>query len=68
MHHCNEIKNILRYLHDKIYLESFFRRNQDYGLIGYADAGYLPTPHNGRSQIRFVFLHRETAISWKCAK
>jgi hypothetical protein len=37
-------------------------------LNGYADAGYLSDPQNGKSQIGFVFLHGETTISWKSCK
>jgi hypothetical protein len=40
MRHCNEIKNILRYLNATIDLGLFFRRNQESDLIGYADASY----------------------------
>jgi hypothetical protein len=44
MRHWNDIKNILRYLNGTIDLGLFFRINQDFGLIGYADAGYLFDP------------------------
>jgi hypothetical protein len=37
-------------------------------FIGYADAEYLSDPHNGKSQIGFVFLHRGTVISLKSYK
>ena len=37
-------------------------------MIGYTDAGYLSDPHNGKSQIGFVFLHGGTAILWKSSK
>jgi hypothetical protein len=37
-------------------------------LIGYADAGYLSDPHNGKSHTSFMFLHRGTTISWKSCK
>jgi hypothetical protein len=66
--HWNNIKNILRYLHDMTDLGLFFRRNQDSGLIGYADVGYLSDPQNARSQTRFMFLHGGATISWKFAK
>jgi hypothetical protein len=46
MRHWNDIKNILRYLIGTSYLRLFFRRNQDSGLIGYADAAYLCDPQN----------------------
>jgi hypothetical protein len=68
MCHWNDIKNILRYLNGTIDLGLFFRRNQESDLIGYADAGYLSNPQNGRSQTKFVFLHGWTAISWKSVK
>jgi hypothetical protein len=62
MHHWNDIKNILQYLNGTIDLGLFFRRNQESDLIGYANAGYLSDPQNGRSQIGFVFLHKGAAI------
>jgi hypothetical protein len=46
----------------------FFRKNPDHSLIGYSDAGYLSDLQNVRSQIRYVFLHGETVISWKSSK
>jgi hypothetical protein len=49
MRHWNDIKNILRYLNDIIDLGLFFQRNQEFDLIGYANAGYLSDPQNGRS-------------------
>jgi hypothetical protein len=55
-------------LNDTIDLSLFFQRNQEFDLIGYANAGYLSDPQNGRSQTGFVFLHVATAISWKYAK
>jgi hypothetical protein len=57
MHHWNDIKNILRYLHGTTDFGLFFTENQDFDLIGYADAGYLSDPHNSRPQTGFVFLH-----------
>jgi hypothetical protein len=68
MLHSNDIKNILRYLNGTTDLWLFFRRNQDSGLMGYADADYLSDPQNTRSQTRFMFLYRGTALSWKFAK
>ena len=38
------------------------------GLVGYADAGFLSDPHNGRSQMGYVFLYGGTAISWRSTK
>ena len=37
-------------------------------LIGYADAGYLSDPHNGKSQIEYLFTCGGTAISWRSVK
>ena len=37
-------------------------------LVGYADAGFLSNPHNGRSQTGYVFLYGGTAISWCSTK
>jgi hypothetical protein len=56
MHHWNELKDVLRYLRGTPDLGLFFPKNQDLSLIGYADAGYLSDPYNGKSQIGFVFL------------
>jgi hypothetical protein len=64
----NDIKNILRYLNDTIDLGSFFQRNQESDLIGYADADYLSDSQNNRSQTGFMFLHGGTPISWKSTK
>jgi hypothetical protein len=50
MHYWNGIKNILRYLYGTIDLGLLFQKNQKSDLIGYADAGYLSDPQNGRSQ------------------
>jgi hypothetical protein len=63
MHHWNGIKNILRYLVGTIDHGLDFQKNQDSKLIGYADVGYLSDPRNAISQIGYVFLHSETAIS-----
>jgi ribonuclease HI len=37
-------------------------------IIGYADAGYLSDPHNGRSQTGYLFTSGDTAISWRSVK
>jgi hypothetical protein len=68
MHHWNDIKDILIFLHGTVDLGLFFVKNQDHSLIGYTDAGYLSDPQNARSQIGYVFLHGGTAISWKSSK
>jgi hypothetical protein len=66
--HWNNIKNILRYLVGTIDFGLLFQKNQEFKLIGYADAGYLSDPQNARSQTVYVFLHNEITISWKSYK
>jgi hypothetical protein len=66
--HWVGIKNIFRYLNGTKDLGLFYKRSNDPSLIGYTNAGYLSDPHNGRSQIGFVFLQGGTAISWKSSK
>ena len=46
----------------------FYSRESKQQLLGYADAGYLSDPHNGRSQTGYVFNYNSTAISWKSVK
>ena len=41
----------------------YYSLSSKYGLVGYADAGFLSDPHNGRSQTGYVFLYGGTAIS-----
>ena len=67
-HHWTTGKQILKYLNGTKDPGLFFRKTQDYNLVGYTDAGYMSDPHNARSQIGFVFLHGGTAISWKSSK
>ena len=59
--HWTGEKHILRYNGTKD-LGLFFKKNHDPNMIGYTDAGYLSGPHNGQSQIGFVFLHGGKAI------
>ena len=61
-------KCILKYLNGTNDLGLFSKKNHDPNMIGYTDAGYLSDPHNGKSQIGFVFLHGGTSISWKSSK
>jgi hypothetical protein len=49
MCHWYDIKNILRYLVGIIDLGLFFQKNQESGLIGYADDSYVSDPRNVRS-------------------
>jgi len=66
--HWVGVKTVLRYLNGTRDLGLFYSRNQDPILLGYTDAGYLSDPHNGRSQIGFVFLQGAITISWKSSK
>jgi hypothetical protein len=62
MRHWNRVKCLTISSRNTIY-GYFYLKNQDMSLIGYADAGYLNDPHNGKSQTGFVFLHGWTTIS-----
>jgi hypothetical protein len=62
------VKDVLWYLQGTPDLNLFYLKNQDLNLIGYADAGYLSDPHNGKSQTGFMCLHGGTPISWKSCK
>jgi hypothetical protein len=68
MGHWNRVKDVLIYLQGTLDLGLFYKKNQDMGLIGYADARYLSDPHNNKSEAGFMFLHGGTAISWKSYK
>jgi hypothetical protein len=57
--HWVGIKNIFRYLNGTKDLGLFYKRSNDLSLSD---------PHNGRSQIGFVFLQGGTTISWKSSK
>ena len=37
-------------------------------LIGYADAGFLSDPHEGKSQTWYLFTYGGTTISWRSMK
>ena len=37
-------------------------------LVGYADAGFLSDPHNGKSQTGYLFTCGGTAVSWRSTK
>jgi hypothetical protein len=66
--HWNGIKHILRYLRGTMDMGLFFSNESKSDLIGYADAGYLSDPHNGRSQTGYLFTCGGTAISWRSVK
>ncbi|CAL9013240.1 unnamed protein product [Prunus brigantina] len=50
-------------VHQSNYTEKVLKR-----IVGYADAGYLSDPHQGRSQTGYVFTCGGTAISWRSTK
>ncbi|GAA0151652.1 hypothetical protein LIER_37326 [Lithospermum erythrorhizon] len=62
--HWNGVKQILRYLRGTMDMGLFYSNTSKLELIGYADAGYLSDPHNGRSQTGYLFTSSGTAISW----
>ncbi|KAG7529163.1 Ribonuclease H-like superfamily [Arabidopsis suecica] len=66
--HWNGIKQLLRYLQGTVDLGLFYTNHNKEGLVGFADAGYLSDPHNGKSQTGYVFTHDGTAISWRSMK
>ncbi len=66
--HWNGIKHIFRYLRGTMDMGLYYSYAPEAELIGYADAGYLSDPHNGRSQTGYVFTCGGTAISWRSMK
>ena len=66
--HWNGVKHILRYLKGTMDMGLFYSNTPNKNLIGYADAGYLSDPHNGRSQTGYLFTYGGTAISWRSMK
>ena len=46
---------------------SYNLTNHSY-LVGYADSGYLPDSHKGRSQTSYVIMNNNAAISWRSTK
>jgi hypothetical protein len=69
MRHWMGIKQIMRYLQGTLDLGLFYNSNsKDTGLVGYADAGYLSDPTNGKSQNGYVFMLNGTAVSWRSQK
>jgi len=66
--HWNEIKHIFRYLRGTIDLGLYYPRKSEFGLVSFADAGYLSDLHKSRSQNRYVFTIGGTAISWRSQK
>ena len=46
----------------------YYSLSSKFGLVDYADVGFLSDPYNGRSQTGYVFLYGGTAISWRSTK
>ena len=61
--HWTRVKQIFRYLRGTMDMGLYYSLSSKSGLVGYADAGFLSDPHNGRSQTGYVFLYGGTAIS-----
>ena len=66
--HWNGIKLILHYLQGTKDTGLYFSNKCMEGLVGFADAGYLSDPHNGRSQTGYVFMCGGASISWRSMK
>jgi hypothetical protein len=66
--HWIGVKQILRYVNGTRDLGLFFKRGPSLDVVRYTNAGYQSDPHNGRSQMGFVFLHNGIAISWTSSK
>ena len=66
--HWTGVKQIFRYLRGTMDMGLYYSLSSKSGLVGYADAGFLSDPHNGRSQTGYVFLYGGTTISWRSTK
>lgn len=66
--HWNGIKHLFRYLQGTVDLGLMYFRKPEFGMVGFADAGYLSDPHKARSQTGYVFTIGGTAISWRSQK
>ena len=64
----NDIKHILRYLHETTDMSLFYSRESKRQLLGYANAEYLSYPYKGKSQTWYVFNYNGTAVSWRSIK
>ena len=66
--HWNGIKHIFRYLQGTSDMGLFYSNQSISQLVGYADAGFLSDPHNGKSQTGYLFTCGGTAVSWRSTK
>ena len=62
--HWNGVKHILHYLRGTIDMGLYYLNIYKHELIGYADAGFLSDPHDGKSQTGYLFTCRGVVISW----
>jgi len=66
--HWTRVKHILHYIKGTMNMDLFYPNDSKSNLTGYADAGYLPNPLNGQSQIEYLFTYGGTMISWWSVK
>ncbi|XP_074327076.1 secreted RxLR effector protein 161-like [Apium graveolens] len=66
--HWIGVKQIFRYFRGTMDMGLFYAKDSQVELVGYADAGYQPDPHKGRSQTCYIFTYCDTAISWRSTK
>ena len=66
--HWNGVKHILRYLRGTMDMGLYYSNGSKHELVGYADAGFLSDPHDGKSQTGYLFTCGGTAISWRSMK
>ncbi|XP_074271602.1 secreted RxLR effector protein 161-like [Silene latifolia] len=66
--HWNRVKHLLRYLQGTSDMGLYYSNKCKTELVGFADAGYIADPHNGRLQTGYVFTCGNTPISWRSVK
>ena len=57
----NGVKHILRYLRGTMDMGLYYSNISKHELVGYADAGFLFDPHDGKSQ-QAIYLHMEMQL------
>ena len=62
------IQHVLCYLQYTIDLGLMYFRKPEFGMVGFANTGYLYDPHKARSQTGYVFKIGGTTISWRSQK
>lgn len=66
--HWNGVKHLLRYLRDIMDIALFYSKVCKFELTGYVNVGYFSDPHNGRSEISYLFACGRMTISLRCVK